>query len=270
MADFPLLADYGQAPRQARVLAKLNVREQPSRQSALKSRLDPAVPGQAAVMVDQLLAGEPYLGEPRWYRLNATGHYAWSGALELQEVAPPLPTSGMRVNARNNVILPLSTEQIEQVFGRFSYVDAVGGAVRITEPANWESTELVPLQHPVLAAIAPRLRVHRKALGSFTRALDAIQQAGLSAKVLSCSGTWVSRYIGWNPASGRLSSHSWGIAIDLNAAWNGYGREPAPPGSIGSVYELLPFFVAEGFAWGGHFSPRYRDGMHFELARQDL
>jgi hypothetical protein len=42
-------------------------------------------------------------------------------------------------------------------------------------------------------------------------------------------------------------------------------------GATGSVRELVPFFEAEGFAWGGYFDPaRFRDGMHFELARRDL
>lgn len=83
------------------------------------------------------------------------------------------------------------------------------------------------------------------------------------------TGLWVPRHKGWNPARG-LSSHSWAIAIDLNAPWNGYGATPAPLGAHGSVRELVPFFAAEGFAWGGDFSPPYVDGMHFELARFDL
>lgn len=42
------------------------------------------------------------------------------------------------------------------------------------------------------------------------------------------------------------------------------------PGPIGCVRELVPLFAAEGFAWGRHFSGKYRDGMHLELARLDL
>jgi hypothetical protein len=62
-----------------------------------------------------------------------------------------------------------------------------------------------------------------------------------------------------------LSNHAYGTAFDINAAWNGLGREPAPLGAKGSVLELLPLAEAHGFAWGGLFSRR--DAMHFEVAR---
>ena len=74
---------------------------------------------------------------------------------------------------------------------------------------------------------------------------------------------------GWNPRR-TLSAHAYGVAIDLNARWNGYGVKPAPRGAPGSLVELVDIFAAHGFAWGGHFRPaRYADGMHFELARLD-
>jgi hypothetical protein len=56
-----------------------------------------------------------------------------------------------------------------------------------------------------------------------------------------------------------MSLHSWGLAIDVNAAWNGLGKEP----------QLSPAFVKcftdAGFDWGGTF--KRKDGMHFELAK---
>ena len=55
------------------------------------------------------------------------------------------------------------------------------------------------------------------------------------------------------------SLHSWGIAIDVNAAWNGLGREPQL--STGFV----KCFTDAGFHWGGTW--KRRDGMHFQLAK---
>lgn len=53
------------------------------------------------------------------------------------------------------------------------------------------------------------------------------------------------------------SLHSWGLAIDVNAAWNGYGKPPQM---------RLPFvrcFTNNGFDWGGVWAKP--DGMHFQL-----
>jgi len=55
-----------------------------------------------------------------------------------------------------------------------------------------------------------------------------------------------------------MSLHSWGIAIDVNAAWNGLGKTPVL--SAGFV----KCFTDSGFEWGGNWTRK--DGMHFELA----
>jgi len=54
-----------------------------------------------------------------------------------------------------------------------------------------------------------------------------------------------------------LSLHSWGVAIDLNAAWNGFGKPPTL--SAGFV----KCFTDAGFDWGGAWGKP--DGMHFQL-----
>lgn len=53
------------------------------------------------------------------------------------------------------------------------------------------------------------------------------------------------------------SLHSWGVAIDVNAAWNGFGKPPTL--SAGFV----KCFTDAGFDWGGVWSRP--DGMHFQL-----
>lgn len=54
------------------------------------------------------------------------------------------------------------------------------------------------------------------------------------------------------------SLHSWGIAIDINAAWNGLGKKPT------MSKELVKCFTDAGFDWGGEWSRP--DGMHFQLS----
>jgi hypothetical protein len=57
------------------------------------------------------------------------------------------------------------------------------------------------------------------------------------------------------------SLHSWAIAIDVNAAWNGLGVIPVL--SEGFV----KCFTDAGFEWGGKWTRS--DGMHFQLLKLD-
>jgi hypothetical protein len=55
------------------------------------------------------------------------------------------------------------------------------------------------------------------------------------------------------------STHSWGLAIDLNAGRNGYGKKPTlSPG-------FVKCFTDAGFTWGGSWHTP--DGMHFQLPK---
>lgn len=53
------------------------------------------------------------------------------------------------------------------------------------------------------------------------------------------------------------SLHSWGLAIDVNAAWNGFGQ----PFTLSAGF--VKCFRDAGFDWGGEWTPC--DGMHFQL-----
>jgi hypothetical protein len=53
------------------------------------------------------------------------------------------------------------------------------------------------------------------------------------------------------------SLHSWGLAIDVNAAWNGFGH----PFTLSKGF--VKCFTDAGFEWGGEWTPC--DGMHFQL-----
>lgn len=265
MSASPAMVQAFPVPRDAVVTVKLNLRAEPSRLSMLRRRATP----EQVLRVSRLVEGEEYLGESVWFQEDGTGLYFWSGGARLRELPSLVPTAAMRVNRRaDGTIRPLTNREIEQVYGPLTYTENGNGAVTITDPVWKEHLQafkpgrLEDLGHSFL-------QVHKLALPAFDRVFAAIHQNGLDERILSCGGTYVSRHKGWDPKR-ELSSHSWGIAIDLNVAWNAYGVEPALQGRIGCLRELVQFFAAEGFAWGGHFSGKDRDGMHFELARMDV
>lgn len=56
-----------------------------------------------------------------------------------------------------------------------------------------------------------------------------------------------------------FSIHSWGLAIDVNAAENPMGRNPK------LSTEFVECWTKAGFQWGGYWN--IKDGMHFQLAK---
>lgn len=59
----------------------------------------------------------------------------------------------------------------------------------------------------------------------------------------------------------EMSIHSWGIAIDVNAAWNRFGRVPTLSNTFVACFKKF------GFDWGGDFKKPRKDGMHFQLEK---
>lgn len=57
-----------------------------------------------------------------------------------------------------------------------------------------------------------------------------------------------------------MSLHSWGLAIDLNAAWNGLGTK----GNLSAGF--VKCFIDAGFEWGGNWIGRC-DPMHFQISK---
>lgn len=84
------------------------------------------------------------------------------------------------------------------------------------------------------------------------------EHQGVADRILTFAGSWVPRFV--RGRRDKLSNHSFGTAFDINAAWNGFRRQPALLGKKGCVRELVQPAFRLGFYWGGW----YNDGMHFE------
>ena len=85
-----------------------------------------------------------------------------------------------------------------------------------------------------------------------------IEDAKLQDLILTYDGCYNPRLVrgGSSP-----SMHAMGLAIDINAKWNGLGRTPAT--GFGTVRPLVELARESGLYWGGDFIRG--DGMHFEL-----
>lgn len=258
-------------PRPGRVLVNLNIR---SGITVGAPRIGRAVPDET-LEIEASLRGESVQGQGIWYRLRGDGRFVWGGGVALGStqapppVVPPVATRGPLVQTRaNGTILPLTVPQIGRVFGTFMSRPATKPGFIDIDRA-WVEENIVDLPVPALERLGfRRIPVHRLASRHFDAVFTQIEQERLDDDLLSCGGTFVPRHISLD-VNRPLSSHSWGIAIDLNVAWNGYKQRPALITEHGTVRRLLPIFAAHGFAWGGDFSTG-ADGMHFELARTDV
>src|SRR5450755_1789358 len=83
-----------------------------------------------------------------------------------------------------------------------------------------------------------------------------IHERGLEARITSFGGCFTFRP---QRTGSKLSTHSWGIAMDLNSESN-------PQGSDGDMdSELIDIFRHAGFEWGGNWPGKIRDPMHFQF-----
>jgi hypothetical protein len=206
-------------------------------------QLLPRPPGPRQVAVD---VGPPRRADPRW--------------------PPPPPFA------------PLFAQPggAEAALGEIRWVRAASGdpdAIRITN--GWNEQHLTLVEVPQLRRFASagggRIRFHQRAAAQLRQLFADWEAAGLLPLILSFDGAYNPRTIR-STTPGQvtdiLSNHAYGTAFDLNAAQNGFMRQPALVGAYGSLRELVPLAYANGFYWGGHF--RYpgggADGMHFEWA----
>jgi hypothetical protein len=128
---------------------------------------------------------------------------------------------------------------------------------------DWERTQLAyvyPKFEMVLAwdtsVKLRRIRCHVGVHGLLQHVLDRIHERGLGAKIRHFGGAFNFRS---QRGSEKLSTHSWGIAIDLEPLENQLG-------TAGAMHRgIIEEFEKHGFVWGGVF--HRPDPMHFQHAK---
>jgi len=149
------------------------------------------------------------------------------------------------------VSVPSGLVEIERAFGKIEWIDTPGGYIEIT---NDFARNVIEHEFPVVG----RQMFHAKLVPVLERVLDEIRKRGLDREFRQF-GTWCPRHQYHDSGKG-LSTHSWGIACDVNQATNLPGtRGDLDPGIV-EVFELF------GFEWGGRWASR--DPMHFQYAKR--
>lgn len=143
---------------------------------------------------------------------------------------------------------------LKERFGEFAARPLPDGRLEVHEA--WRERNIVEKEVPILG----RITCHRLFLEQIEQALGDAQRNGLAREIDpgGYAGCYSARFILSDP-SGRLSSHAWGAAFDINAPTNAYGAEPTMD------RRLVRHLEEWGFNWGGRWM--IPDGMHFEWAR---
>lgn len=107
-----------------------------------------------------------------------------------------------------------------------------------------------------IGVIPKRIYCNKNMVEPLTKAFTNLIERGFVKELKTWDGCFNPR----KKRNGRSTSlHSWGIAVDVNAGWNGMGKKPTL--SAGFV----KCFTDAGFDWGGVW--KTPDGMHFQLSK---
>lgn len=185
-----------------------------------------------------------------------------------EEDIPRIGPNGI-IDAYAQVVLIANRRDVNKGLkvSRPSYMEEKLGRPRETLSDNCEAMTNQKLADMlVLEEVGPiRVRMLKPAAESLRRVFDNVRAADpdLYDRIDTAGSLCVRRIRG---TSNRLSTHSYGLAVDLNIDGHldtlGDGRT-----QLGLTI-LADFFRTEGWVWGAGFSRE--DSMHFEISQKQL
>lgn len=126
---------------------------------------------------------------------------------------------------------------------------------RYGPPQNEKAMVLFDVPTELEVGILPKkIYCNKDLVLPLTHAFKNIIQRGLVTQLKTWDGCFNIRA---KKSGTSWSLHAWGLAIDINAAWNGFKKPPT------MSKELVQCFKDAGFEWGGDW--QIKDGMHFQL-----
>jgi D-alanyl-D-alanine carboxypeptidase len=128
---------------------------------------------------------------------------------------------------------------------------------------RWQADMLTRIDLPFAIVLSwdhtksvSQMTCHQKLGEIFGGLLGRIQASGLQAEVSSFGGCFSFRQ---QRTGSKLSTHAWGIAIDLNPETNAQGTA----GNMNTG--VIEIFREAGFEWGGDWTGKTKDPMHFQF-----
>jgi LysM repeat protein len=112
-------------------------------------------------------------------------------------------------------------------------------------PLSWDRSKLVT-----------NLYCHTKWKGFIPEVFATVEREGLREEIKTFGGCFNFRA---KRSSGKLSTHSWGIAIDLNPETNQQGTSGDMDAGVVEIFRRFRF------KWGGDWSGKDKDPMHFQF-----
>lgn len=131
------------------------------------------------------------------------------------------------------------------------------------ERKKWEMKNIIEFKLPDYLKASwdyrlriKKLRIHKKLQNIFEITFYRLYTECWDY-ILDCGGAY--NYRNKSSNTYQLSTHSWGIAIDLNVKENAFGKKPKINKKIVKIFEDI------GWTWGGRWE--IPDGMHFQFAK---
>lgn len=139
----------------------------------------------------------------------------------------------------------------------------------VNDKPTWESQALTTQQltTPLIYAYAQdqsitRVRAHRLLADHLAATLQACVSKGVPRERMKYGGCYVWR--AKRTATGQLSLHTWGVAVDLEPAENPLGEPWVDDGKRLDA-RIIATFKDMGWFWGGEFQGT-KDPQHFQWA----
>ena len=107
-----------------------------------------------------------------------------------------------------------------------------------------------------LVVLPNKIYCNKLMIAPLEKAFRNLIEFGLAGELETWNGCFNIRK---QRGANSMSIHSWGLAIDVNAATNGLGKEPTMSPAF------VKCFTDAGFDWGGVW--QRKDGMHFQLSK---